>query len=88
VVCTAGISRSAAIIISYLIKTHKMSYEKAFQTVKQAEFSYNLMSDLRGYLKAMRLHIVVIYATLKRKHSGSNNMGKTYWIIAIQSLNL
>ena len=36
VVCTAGISRSAAIIISYLIKTHKMSYEKAFQTVKQA----------------------------------------------------
>ena len=36
VVCTAGISRSASIVISYLIKTHKLTYDKAYETVKKA----------------------------------------------------
>jgi protein-tyrosine phosphatase len=30
VVCTAGISRSASIVISYLIREHKMLYEDAY----------------------------------------------------------
>jgi len=36
VVCTAGISRSASVVISYLIKKYKMSYESAFEKVKTA----------------------------------------------------
>jgi protein-tyrosine phosphatase len=30
VVCTAGVSRSAALVISYLIKHKRMPYQKAF----------------------------------------------------------
>jgi len=41
VVCTAGISRSAAIIIAYLIKHHKMPYTVAFNTVKRARVFIN-----------------------------------------------
>lgn len=36
VVCTAGVSRSATIVISYLIKYNKMDYSTAFSTVKNA----------------------------------------------------
>lgn len=36
VVCTAGISRSAAICISYLIKARRMPYKEAFRMVKEA----------------------------------------------------
>ncbi len=36
VVCTAGISRSAAIVMAYLIKHQRMPYSKAFHAVKRA----------------------------------------------------
>ena len=36
VVCTAGISRSAAVVISCLIRYKGMTYEEAFQTTKKA----------------------------------------------------
>jgi len=36
VVCTAGISRSASIVIAYLIKEKKMSYSLALAKVKEA----------------------------------------------------
>ena len=35
VVCTAGISRSAAIVISYLIRYRHMTFDEAFQTTKR-----------------------------------------------------
>lgn len=35
-ICTAGISRSATIVISYLIRYQKMTYDTAFKTVKTA----------------------------------------------------
>lgn len=38
VVCTAGISRSAAIVMSYLIKERKMPYQMAYTHVKQARY--------------------------------------------------
>ena len=36
VVCTAGISRSAAIVIAYLLKHRGLRYPEAHQIVKQA----------------------------------------------------
>lgn len=36
VVCTAGISRSAAIVISYLIRHNNMTFDEAFKTTKTA----------------------------------------------------
>jgi protein-tyrosine phosphatase len=36
VICTAGVSRSAALVISYLIKHKRMPYKIAFNTVKRA----------------------------------------------------
>jgi len=36
VVCTAGISRSATVVIGYLVKQFKMQYEEAFKKVKKA----------------------------------------------------
>lgn len=41
VVCTAGISRSAAIVMAYLIKEHRMPYSKAYNTVKRARVFIN-----------------------------------------------
>jgi len=34
--CAAGVSRSAAIVCSYLMKSQKISYQKALHKVKQA----------------------------------------------------
>lgn len=34
--CTAGVSRSATLVISYLIKVKRMPYKIAFDTVKRA----------------------------------------------------
>ena len=41
VVCTAGISRSAAIVIAYLIKEHRMPYTMAYNTAKRARVFVN-----------------------------------------------
>ena len=41
VVCTAGISRSAAIVIAYLIKELRMPYQIAYNKVKRARVYVN-----------------------------------------------
>jgi protein-tyrosine phosphatase len=50
VVCTAGISRSAAIVISYLIKEFKISYDEAFSRVKKSRV---LIKPNDGFVKIL-----------------------------------
>jgi len=44
--CTAGISRSATVVVGYLMWRHKMPYDKAFAEVKFAR-KYGLVDHLR-----------------------------------------
>ena len=46
VYCTAGISRSATVVVGYLMWRHKMPYDKAFAEVKSAR-KYGLVDHLR-----------------------------------------
>eukprot|EP01084_Bolivina_argentea_P106568 190672_1 len=50
--CFAGISRSSTIIIAYLMKSKKMSFEKAFEFTKQKR---SIVSPNEGFVKQLKL---------------------------------
>ena len=52
VVCTAGISRSAAIVIAYLIKKRHMTYEVALAKTKEARIFVQPNVGFQRVLKA------------------------------------
>jgi protein-tyrosine phosphatase len=52
VVCTAGISRSATIVISFLMKYKKMNYEEAYQTVKRARVFIKPNNGFEKFLRS------------------------------------
>eukprot|EP01016_Furgasonia_blochmanni_P000282 TRINITY_DN10030_c0_g1_i3.p1 TRINITY_DN10030_c0_g1~~TRINITY_DN10030_c0_g1_i3.p1 ORF type:complete len:140 (+),score=39.09 TRINITY_DN10030_c0_g1_i3:64-483(+) len=49
--CFAGVSRSSTIVIAYLMKKKKMTFEKAFAFVKQKRF---LASPNLGFAKQLK----------------------------------
>jgi protein-tyrosine phosphatase len=61
VVCTAGISRSATIVISYLIKEKKMSYEEAFDLTKKARV---FIKPNKGFEKILREYAAKVHCEL------------------------
>ena len=70
VVCTAGISRSATIVISYLIKTQKIRYEEAFSKVKEARA---LIKPNDGFVEILKRYSTVTLCDL------CNLSKKTEW---------
>ena len=56
--CMAGASRSATIVIAYLMWTQKMDYEKAFQFVKDKRFivfpNYGFRKQLKQFEKLLK----------------------------------
>jgi len=53
--CNAGVSRSATVIIGYLIHTHGMSYKDAFSLVKEKRSKINPNSGFVEQLKQYEL---------------------------------
>lgn len=48
--CRMGVSRSASIVIAYLIKYFKLTYEQAFERVKNKRFEINPIAAFREQL--------------------------------------
>ena len=53
--CTAGISRSATIVISYLMKFKKLKYEEAFDITKKARVYIKPNPGFERTLKALSI---------------------------------
>ena len=52
--CNAGISRSASVVIGYLISHHDLSYEEAFQLVQASKPSIRPNEGFVKQLKQLR----------------------------------
>lgn len=51
--CFAGISRSATIVMSYLIKTYTYGYADAYETVRKGRFFVNPNKGFKGRLRRL-----------------------------------
>ncbi|CDW85488.1 dual specificity catalytic domain containing protein [Stylonychia lemnae] len=67
VVCTAGISRSASIVISYLIKYKKMNYDQAFELTKKARVFVKPNPGFERQLKAYSVKMNCELCQLSKK---------------------
>jgi len=64
--CNAGVSRSASVVIGYLMNVHKLTYQEAYEMTKKSK------SDIRpnpGFVKALLRY----EQTLKQKDSESKD---------------
>lgn len=58
--CNAGVSRSASVVIAYLMKTENLSYNQAYQYLKTVRPSVNPNPGFRNQLKLYELSLKTI----------------------------
>uniref|UniRef100_A0A8C2M2Y6 Serine/threonine/tyrosine-interacting protein n=1 Tax=Cricetulus griseus TaxID=10029 RepID=A0A8C2M2Y6_CRIGR len=70
----AGISRSAAFVIAYIMETFGMKYRDAFAYVQERRFCINPNAGFVHQLQEF-LYTVSFYCSLKRTHEEEDDFG-------------
>lgn len=76
--CFAGVSRSATIVIAYLMSEHRMSFQDAFKYVRSRRSIINPNDGFRKQLQTFQKELVLSYNKKTRDEDDQDNFGEEY----------